>query len=81
LRKFKVGQNLPIEYTTLGRLQKFSDTQMAKMNWTLNVDNVYVYNGQEEENVDQAAAPRGRRQRRNTRQGEGEGEGEGEGAL
>jgi hypothetical protein len=78
LRKFKVGQNLPIEYTTLGRLQKFSDTQMAKMNWTLNVDNVYVYNGQEEENVDQAAAPRGRRQRRNARQGEGEGEGQGE---
>jgi hypothetical protein len=78
LRKFKVGQNLPIEYTTLGRLQKFSDTQMAKMNWTLNVDNVYVYNGQEEENVDQAAAPRGRRQRRNARQGEGEGVGQGE---
>jgi hypothetical protein len=51
---------------------------MAKMNWTLNVDNVYVYNGQEEENVDQAAAPRGRRQRRNARQGEGEGEGQGE---
>jgi hypothetical protein len=76
LRKFKVGQNLPIEYTTLGRLQKFSDTQMAKMNWTLNVDNVYVYNGQEEENVDQAAAPRVRRQRRNARQGEGEGQGE-----
>ncbi|KAK2443528.1 hypothetical protein QL285_014619 [Trifolium repens] len=74
LRKFKVGQNLPIEYTTLGRLQKFSDTQMAKMNWTLNVDNVYVYNGQEEENVDQGAAPRVRRQRRNARQGEGQGE-------
>ncbi|KAK2428406.1 hypothetical protein QL285_026929 [Trifolium repens] len=78
LRKFKVGQNFPIEYTTLGRLQKFSDTQMAKMNWTLNVDNVYVYNGQEEENVDQAAAPRVRRQRRNARQGEGDGEGQGE---
>ncbi|WJX77754.1 hypothetical protein P8452_61031 [Trifolium repens] len=78
LRKFKVGQNLPIEYTTLGRLQKFSDTQMAKMNWTLNVDNVYVYNGQEEENVDQGAAPRVRRQRRNARQGECEGEGQGE---
>ncbi|KAK2451421.1 hypothetical protein QL285_010477 [Trifolium repens] len=76
LKKFKVGQNLPIEYTTLGRLQKFSDTQMAKMNWTLNVDNVYVYNGQEEENVGQALAPRGRRQRRNDRQGEGEGQGE-----
>ncbi|WJX61852.1 hypothetical protein P8452_46904 [Trifolium repens] len=78
LRKFKVGQNLPIEYTTLGRLQKFSDTQMTKMNWTLNVDNVYVYNGQEEDNVDQAAAPRGRRQRRNARQGEGEGVSQGE---
>ncbi|KAK2370504.1 hypothetical protein QL285_083551 [Trifolium repens] len=78
LRKFKLGQNLPIEYTTLGRLQKFSDTQMAKMNWTLNVDNVYVYHGQEEENVDQAAAPRGRRPRRNARQGEGEGVGQGE---
>jgi hypothetical protein len=64
--------------TTLGRLQKFSETQMAKMNWTLNVDNVYVYNGQEEENVGQAPAPRGRRQRRNDRQGEGEGEGQGE---
>ncbi|KAK2436952.1 hypothetical protein QL285_021904 [Trifolium repens] len=76
VKKFKVGQNLPIEYTTLGRLQKFSDTQMAKMNWTLNVDNVYVYNGQEEENVGQAPAPRGRRQRRNDRQGEGEGQGE-----
>ncbi|WJX45364.1 hypothetical protein P8452_32249 [Trifolium repens] len=49
---------------------------MAKINWTLNVDNVYVYNGQEEENVDQAAAPRVRRQRRNARQGEGEGQGE-----
>ena len=76
LRKFKLGQNLPIEYTTLGRLQKFSETQMAKMNWILNVDNVYVYNGQEEDNVDQAAAPRGRRQRRNARQGEGVGQGE-----
>ncbi|KAK2352329.1 hypothetical protein QL285_096327 [Trifolium repens] len=72
LKKFKVGQNLPIEYTTLGRLQKFSDTQMAKMNWVLNVDN--VYNGQEEENVGQAPAPRGKRQRRNDRQGEGQGE-------
>ncbi|KAK2449769.1 hypothetical protein QL285_008929 [Trifolium repens] len=78
LKKFKVGQNLPIEYTTLGRLQKFSETKMAKMNWTLNVDNVYVYNGQEEENVGQAPAPRGRRQRRKDRQGEGEGEGQGE---
>ncbi|KAK2410803.1 hypothetical protein QL285_046145 [Trifolium repens] len=76
LKKFKVRQNLPIEYTTLGRLKKFSDTQMAKMNWMLNVDNVYVYNGQEEENVGQAPAPRGRRQRRNDRQGEGEGQGE-----
>ncbi|KAK2409802.1 hypothetical protein QL285_045204 [Trifolium repens] len=78
LKKFKVGQNLPIEYTTLGRLQKFSETQMAKMNWTLNVDNVYVNNGQEEENVGQAPVPRGRRQRRNDRQGDGEGVGQGE---
>jgi hypothetical protein len=78
LKKFKVGQNLPIEYTTLGRLQKFSETQMAKMNWALNVDNVYVYHGLDDENEGQAAAPRGRRQRRNARQGEGEGEGQGE---
>ncbi|KAK2356462.1 hypothetical protein QL285_093792 [Trifolium repens] len=78
LRKFKLGQNLPIEYTTLGRLQKFSDTQMAKMNWTLNIENIYVYHGQEEENVDQAVAPRGRRPRRNARQDEGEGVGQGE---
>jgi hypothetical protein len=78
LKKFKVGQNLPIEYTTLGRFQKFSETQMAKMNWALNVDNVYVFHGQDDENEGQAAAPRGRRQRRNARQGEGEGEGQGE---
>ncbi|KAK2402816.1 hypothetical protein QL285_052304 [Trifolium repens] len=78
LKKFKVGQNLPIEYTTLGRLQKFSETQMAKMNWALNVDNVYVYHGLDDENEGQAAAPRGRRQRRNARQDEGEGEGQGE---
>ncbi|KAK2402597.1 hypothetical protein QL285_052100 [Trifolium repens] len=78
LKKFKVGQNLPIEYTTLGRLQKFNETQMAKMNWALNVDNVYVYHGLDDENEGQAAAPRGRRQRRNARQDEGEGEGQGE---
>jgi hypothetical protein len=78
LKKFKVGQNLPIEYTTLGRLQKFSETQMAKMNWALNVDNVYVYHGLDDENEGQAAAPRGRRQMRNARQDEGEGEGQGE---
>ncbi|KAK2395800.1 hypothetical protein QL285_057501 [Trifolium repens] len=78
LKKFKVGQNLPIEYTTLGRLQIFSETQMAKMNWALNVDNVYVYHGLDDENEGQAAAPRGRRQRRNARQDEGEGEGQGE---
>ncbi|KAK2394111.1 hypothetical protein QL285_055981 [Trifolium repens] len=78
LKKFKVGQNLPIEYTTLGRLQKFSETQMAKMNWALNVDNTYVYHGLDDENEGQAAAPRGRRQRRNVRQDEGEGEGQGE---
>ncbi|KAK2390664.1 hypothetical protein QL285_064184 [Trifolium repens] len=78
LKKFKVGQNLPIEYTTLGRLQKFSETQMANMNWALNVDNTYVYHGLDDENEGQAAAPRGRRQRRNVRQDEGEGEGQGE---
>ncbi|KAK2366138.1 hypothetical protein QL285_079555 [Trifolium repens] len=78
LKKFKVGQNLPIEYTTLGRLQKFSETQMAKMHWALNVENVYVYHGQEDENEGQVAAPRVRRPRTNARQGEGEGEGQGE---
>ncbi|KAK2391490.1 hypothetical protein QL285_064945 [Trifolium repens] len=78
LKKFKVGQNLPIEYTTLGRLQKFSETQMAKMHWALNVDNIYVYHGQDDENEGQAAAPRVRRPRRNARQGEGEGEDQGE---
>ncbi|KAK2428684.1 hypothetical protein QL285_027186 [Trifolium repens] len=78
LKKFKIGQNLPIEYTTLGRFQKFSETQMAKMNWALNVDNVYVYHGPDDDNEGQAAAPRGRRPRRNVRQGEAEDEGQGE---
>jgi hypothetical protein len=51
---------------------------MAKMNWALNVDNVHVFHGQDDENEGQAAAPKGRRQRRNARQCEGEGEGQGE---
>ncbi|KAK2456511.1 hypothetical protein QL285_003871 [Trifolium repens] len=78
LKKFKIGQKLPIEYTKLGRMQKFSETQMSKMNWSLNVDNVYVYHGPDDDNEGQAAAPRGRRPRRNVRQGEAEDEGQGE---
>jgi hypothetical protein len=78
LQKFKIGQKLPIEYNTLGKLQKFSETQMSKMNWSLNVDNVYVYHGPDDDNEGQAAAPRGRRPRRNVRQGEAEDEGQGE---
>ncbi|KAK2382239.1 hypothetical protein QL285_069787 [Trifolium repens] len=78
LKHFKIGQKLPIEYITLGKLQKFSETQMSKMNWSLNVDNVYVYHGPDDDNEGQAAAPRGRRPRRNVRQGEAENEGQGE---
>ncbi|KAK2375253.1 hypothetical protein QL285_076155 [Trifolium repens] len=78
LKKFKIGQKLSIEYTTLGKLQKFSETQMSKMNWSLNVDNVYVHHGPDDDNEGQAAAPRGRRPRRNARQGEAEDEGQGE---
>ncbi|KAK2352334.1 hypothetical protein QL285_096332 [Trifolium repens] len=78
LKKFKIGQKLPIEYTTLGRMQKFSETQMSKMNWSLNVDNVYVYHGPDDDNEGQSAAPRGMRPRRNIRQGEAEDEGQGE---
>ncbi|KAK2415473.1 hypothetical protein QL285_037949 [Trifolium repens] len=78
LRHFKLGQKLPIEYTTLGKLQKFSETQMSKMNWSLNVDNVYVYHGPDDDEGQAAVAPRNRRPRRNVRQDEGENEGQGE---